>query len=109
MLLSEVSEPGEGTLVLFLISGGASAMLEKPLDASMTEADLVNFHQVLVHSGLGIEAQRNGARLRGEAVEYLAAPEDRLADDPGGGIFDGARDAVIANRTRRTSRYLTTK
>jgi glycerate 2-kinase len=43
------------SLVFFLISGGASAMLEQPLDARMTEADTAAFHQALVRSGLKIE------------------------------------------------------
>lgn len=54
--LSERGEDGDETLVLFLISGGASALLERPLDGSMTLADTVAFHQVLVHSGLDIAA-----------------------------------------------------
>lgn len=41
-------------LVLFLISGGASAMLEKPLDESISLADTANFHRALIASGLSI-------------------------------------------------------
>ncbi len=44
----------EDCLVFFLVSGGASSMLEKPLDARMTLEDVASFHRVLVHSGLPI-------------------------------------------------------
>ena len=53
--LSADGQEQDETLVLFLISGGASAMLERPLDSSMTLADTIGFHQALVHSGLNIE------------------------------------------------------
>lgn len=44
------------TVVLFLISGGASAMVEKPLDAAISLDDLVVFSRALVGSGLNITA-----------------------------------------------------
>ncbi|SNS37747.1 hydroxypyruvate reductase [Granulicella rosea] len=42
------------TLVFFLVSGGSSAMLELPLPAGFTDADVADFNRVLVHSGLPI-------------------------------------------------------
>jgi hydroxypyruvate reductase len=48
-------------LVLFLISGGASAMIEKPLDARMTVDDAAGFYRALVLSGLPIN-QMNALR-----------------------------------------------
>jgi hydroxypyruvate reductase len=48
-------------LVLFLISGGASAMIEKPLDKSITVDDTAEFYRALVLSGLPI-AQMNALR-----------------------------------------------
>jgi len=42
------------TLVLFLISGGASAMVEKPLDPEIALEETAEFHGALVHSGLPI-------------------------------------------------------
>lgn len=44
----------DDTICLFLISGGASAMMELPLDPSISLADTVAFHQALVHSGASI-------------------------------------------------------
>ncbi len=42
------------TLCFFLISGGASAMMELPLDSSITLADTASFHRALVGSGASI-------------------------------------------------------
>ncbi|HVZ83564.1 MAG TPA: DUF4147 domain-containing protein [Terracidiphilus sp.] len=42
------------TLVIFLISGGASAMMESPLDAKITLDETIAFHRALVHSGASI-------------------------------------------------------
>jgi len=48
-------------LVLFLISGGASAMIEKALDGSVTVEETVQFYRSLVQSGLPI-TQMNALR-----------------------------------------------
>ena len=56
------------TLVLFLISGGASAMLEQPLDPTITLAELADFHRALVASGLPI-AHMNVLRKHLSAVK----------------------------------------
>lgn len=42
------------TFCFFLISGGASAMMEMPLDPSITLEETVSFHRALVHSGASI-------------------------------------------------------
>jgi glycerate 2-kinase len=42
------------TLCLFLISGGASAMMELPLDTAISLVDTVEFHRALVASGASI-------------------------------------------------------
>ncbi len=42
-------------LIIFLVSGGGSALFEKPLDPAVTPADLVEFNRVLVTCGLPIE------------------------------------------------------
>lgn len=57
--LRAVAEPHTGshaddTLCLFLISGGASSMMELPLDASISLADTAAFYQALVLSGASI-------------------------------------------------------
>jgi glycerate 2-kinase len=48
-------------LVLFLISGGASAMIEKALDSSVTVEETVQFYRSLVQGGLPI-TQMNALR-----------------------------------------------
>jgi glycerate 2-kinase len=48
-------------LVFFLISGGASAMIEKALDGSFTVDETAEFYRSLVHSGLPI-TQMNALR-----------------------------------------------
>lgn len=42
------------TLCVFLISGGASAMMELPLDPSISLAETIGFYRELVHSGASI-------------------------------------------------------
>ena len=48
-------------LALFLISGGASAMVERPLDSSITLNESIEFYRALVLSGLPI-TQMNALR-----------------------------------------------
>jgi hydroxypyruvate reductase len=52
-LLSNL-EASPRALCLFLISGGASAMMELPLDAAIPLADTVGLYRELVHSGASI-------------------------------------------------------
>lgn len=51
-----VQSADASTLVLFLISGGASAMAEAPLDATLPWKDMTAFYAALLHSGLPIAA-----------------------------------------------------
>lgn len=53
-LLAAMRSADKDTLVLFLISGGASAMAESPYNASIEPGDLFAFYQQLLHSGLSI-------------------------------------------------------
>lgn len=55
-------------LVIFLISGGASAMVELPLDVTVTVEETAEFYQALVHSGLNI-AEMNTLRKHLSAVK----------------------------------------
>jgi glycerate 2-kinase len=54
MLQALRNTSGDDTLCIFLISGGASAMMELPLDPSISLEDTIAFHQALVHSGASI-------------------------------------------------------
>ena len=55
-------------LVIFLVSGGASAMVELPLDASVSVEETAAFYRALVHSGLNI-AEMNTLRKHLSAVK----------------------------------------
>jgi len=61
------ASPGR-TFCLFLLSGGASAMMELPLDRSISLADTIQFHRALVHSGATI-AEINCIRKHFSAVK----------------------------------------
>jgi glycerate 2-kinase len=54
MLRALQPTPGDDSLCIFLISGGASAMMELPLDPTISLADTIAFHQALVHCGASI-------------------------------------------------------
>lgn len=70
MLSSIQSNKAEAdqTMVLFLISGGASAMMELPLDSSITLADTRDFYRELVHCGASI-AEINCVRKHFSAIK----------------------------------------
>ena len=68
MLKELPQDAPEKALCFFLISGGASAMMELPLDPSISLADTVNFHRALVGSGASI-AEINCVRKHFSAVK----------------------------------------
>ena len=66
------------TLVVFLISGGASAIAEKPISENISLADVIETYKALVHSGAPI-AEINAIRkhlsaLKGGRLARAAAP-----------------------------------
>ncbi|MFN0121870.1 MAG: glycerate kinase [Blastocatellia bacterium] len=77
---------GDDTLVLFLISGGGSALFEKPIDDSLTLEDLREVNRVLVGCGAVI-GEMNVVR------KYLSAVK-------------GGRLAEAAPRARQVSLYI---
>ncbi len=54
MLQALPQEHAQNSLCFFLISGGASAMMELPLDPSISLDDTASFHRALVGSGASI-------------------------------------------------------
>jgi len=58
----------ERSLVLFLISGGASAVAEKPISPDLTLSDIVETYRALVHSGAPI-AEINAIRKHLSAIK----------------------------------------
>ena len=53
-ILKSLATHASRSLVLFLISGGASAIVEKPVDDRITLDDLIATYRALVHSGAPI-------------------------------------------------------
>lgn len=93
-------------LVVFCISGGASAIVEWPLAASLTLSDIVATNHVLVHSGAPI-AEINALRkhlsaIKGGRMAEAAAPATQLSllvsDVP-----DHALDALASGPTMADS------
>ena len=92
----------EDALAVFLISGGASAIAEWPLDKNLTLADIVATNRALVHSGAPI-AEINAIRkhlsaIKGGRMAEAAAPAKQLSllvsDVP-----DTALDALASGPT----------
>jgi glycerate 2-kinase len=67
-VLAALKEVTPRTAVLFLLSGGASAMMEQPLDPRTTLQDMAAYHRALVGSGLPITAM-NAMRKHLSAVK----------------------------------------
>jgi glycerate 2-kinase len=77
-ILRLLGAPSPQTLVVFLISGGASAIAEKPISAGISLADVIDTYKALVHSGAPI-AEINAIRkhlsaLKGGRLARAAAP-----------------------------------
>jgi len=73
----------ERSLVLFLISGGASAVSETPISPHLTLSDIVTTYGVLVHSGAPI-AEINTIRkhlsaIKGGRMAQAAAPATQVS------------------------------
>ncbi len=92
------------TLVLYLISGGASAIAEKPISAGISLEDVVATYQALVHSGAPI-AEINAIRkhlsaLKGGRMARAASPAEQvsiLVSD----VPENALDALASGPTMR--------
>ena len=77
-----VSGLDEQDLAVFLISGGGSAIFEKPLDPEVTLADLVEFNRALVTCGLPIEQinvlRKHVSAVKGGRLALRAFPARQL-------------------------------
>jgi glycerate 2-kinase len=70
-------------LVIFLISGGGSSILEKPIDDEITLPDLIATYRALVHSGAPI-AEINAVRkhlsaVKGGRLAQAAFPAEQVS------------------------------
>ena len=82
-ILRLVGAPTSETLVIYLISGGASAIAEKPISAGISLDDVVQTYRALVHSGAPI-AEINAIRkhlsaLKGGRLARAAAPSYQVS------------------------------
>ena len=80
--LDLVAGLGRDDVVIFLISGGGSALFEKPLAPEVTLADLVEFNKVLVTCGLPIERinvlRKHISAVKGGRLGARAFPAQQL-------------------------------
>jgi len=101
-ILSTLASCNEASLVLFLISGGASALMEKPLDSIVSDAETLGFHKALVDSGLPI-TEMNCVRKHFSAVKggrlALAAPTATQVTLLISDVPEGALDMVGSGPT----------
>ena len=70
-------------LVIYLLSGGGSSLVEKPISDAISLADLVQTYQALVHSGAPI-AEINAVRkhlsaVKGGRLAKVAAPAQQVS------------------------------
>ena len=93
-ILNTLERATSQTLVLFLVSGGASAMVEVPLDPAISEEDLTIFNRVLVGSGMSISEinvlRKHLSAVKGGRLAQAAAPAVQctlvLSDVPPGAL-----------------------
>jgi len=90
------------SLVIFMLSGGGSSIVEKPLDDEISLADLISTYRALVHSGAPI-AEINAIRkhlsaVKGGRLAQAAFPAQQvslLVSD----VPDGTPDALASGPT----------
>lgn len=101
-ILQSVGSQDAASLVIYLISGGGSSMMEQPIDEEISLEDLVSTYQALVHSGAAI-AEINAIRKHLSAVKggrlaqaaYPAQQISLLVSD----VPDNAPDALASGPT----------
>ena len=67
-ILKSLHAQTAASLVIFLLSGGGSSVVEKPIDDDISLTDLIQTYKVLVHSGAPI-AEMNAVRKHISAVK----------------------------------------
>lgn len=67
-ILKSLNAQNQASLVIYLVSGGGSATVEKPIDDEISLDDLIKTYRVLVHSGASI-SEINAIRKHLSAVK----------------------------------------
>lgn len=82
-ILKSLNSQNEASLVIFLISGGGSATVEKPMDDEITLEDLIQTYRVLVHSGGSISEintiRKHLSAVKGGRVGQGAYPAQQVS------------------------------
>jgi len=80
--LDMVAELGSDDLVIFLVSGGGSALFEMPLSPAVSLNDLIGFNRVLVTCGLPIEQinvlRKHVSAVKGGRLAKASSPARQL-------------------------------
>jgi hydroxypyruvate reductase len=112
-ILELLQEGDEKTLVFFLISGGGSALVEKPLEKNLTLDDMQALNRVLVECGAGIDeinairkhlSAIKGGRLR-EAAGKAHTVTFLLSDVPEGKLATIASGPTLPDPTTAETCY----
>src|SRR6202167_3381770 len=101
-ILKSLRAQDAASLVIFMISGGGSSIVEKPVDAEISLPDLISTYKTLVHSGAPI-AEINAVRKHLSAVKggrlaqaaYPAQQVSILVSD----VPDATPDALASGPT----------
>jgi hydroxypyruvate reductase len=101
-ILKSLSAQNAASLVIFMVSGGGSAIVEKPVDDQISLEDLVATYRVLVHSGAPI-GEINAIRKHLSAVKggrmAQAASGARQVSLLVSDVPDGQPDALASGPT----------
>lgn len=81
-MIDLVRSCGRDSLIIFLISGGGSSMVELPLSEEISLEDLRNTNQVLITSGASIHeinvVRKSLSRIKGGRLGHLARASKRV-------------------------------
>ncbi|HWR34402.1 MAG TPA: DUF4147 domain-containing protein [Clostridia bacterium] len=82
-ILRSLNSLSARALVIYMISGGGSSIVEKPIDAEISLADLMATYKTLVHSGAPI-AEINAVRkhlsaVKGGRMALVASPAHQMS------------------------------
>jgi hydroxypyruvate reductase len=109
-ILETMRKLPRGGLVIYLLSGGGSALAEKPISNRISLDDLVAIYKTLVHSGANIVEinvlRKHLSALKGGRLARAAAPGQQvsilISDVP-----DNALDALASGPTMPDSSTIT--
>ena len=101
-ILKSLATHASRALVIYLVTGGASAIVEKPVDERITLEDLIATYKALVHSGAPIReinaVRKHLSATKGGRLAKVASPAQQasiLVSD----VPDGASDALASGPT----------